>query len=797
MHCFRSISLVVLLAMIAPPATAQPEEAVIQGFIWVDENLDGIRELDEPLLGGQEVGITRAPRVLFGARSDSDGKFTIRIPTGYEYTVQVRWGEVVEYRDGGPIEWSHFGCVQFRLEPRQNGDVYRLDIRVRPTRGERPYRVPIAEPTAWPLVEGHFFVALPSGTPLSCDLGFSVTNDDGIPFWDTLLAQGLDAVGRPVSRRFAWEGHLRQAFEQIVMDWNPETQTVNMLPWEEAGMARGSVREGPFIPEPTPHFIGLPSLDAQSPTSVGGAPLATVTVTPAPSAQPDAVIQGYVWVDENLDGIRQAEEPLLPEQGVGVFRDLRAARTSQTNAQGWYSIRIPAGATFWAFHANWGPIDNPVSPLIPPTFMYQGCTVIQSVSAGTTYTLDIRLRAGYDPVVGAPYPVLTPIPEPDRWPVDGGQFFTALPLRLQSPVCDAGFAVTNADGIPFWDTLLARGLDEIGRPVTSRLDEDGHVRQAFEYMVLEWDPDSLTVRVLGWEESGMTRGSTLEEPFAPGPSPHFLGLPSVGGAADVPMADVGPSTKVLTAPSATQPQAGLALVQGYIWVDEDLNAVYDAGEPLAERAVIRRNGQLYSLARTNAEGKFEVRVPVGAYYTFELRWGEALEYDRDGNPLAFSQLSHWGCTSLFVVPGQREYILDLRVREIYWRTRGTTAPLPSPAEWLIDDGMYFTLSNPARGEVGNGCDLGFAVKDAEGILFWDTLRTTGVDVIGRPVTDRFLWNGHIRQGFEHAVLEWDAETRQVLTLTWTDAGMERGRPFEDRLFWPGPAPHYAGLPPLD
>jgi hypothetical protein len=48
-----------------------------------------------------------------------------------------------------------------------------------------------------------------------------------------------------------------------------------VLPWQEAGMRRGSTREEPFIPGPSPHFLGLPSLEAVAGTiSLTGTPIA-------------------------------------------------------------------------------------------------------------------------------------------------------------------------------------------------------------------------------------------------------------------------------------------------------------------------------------------------------------------------------------------------------------------------------------------------------------------------------------------------------------------------------------------
>jgi hypothetical protein len=100
----------------------------------------------------------------------------------------------------------------------------------------------------------------------------------------------------------------------------------------------------------------------------------------------------------------------------------------------------------------------------------------------TANTLKLALQAGnYVLKLGAPR---------DRgadYAVAGGHFFSQTNGRTDSP---SGFAVTDADGIPFWTAFQTLGgADVLGYPVTRRFELDGFVVQGFQKSVLQWRPD--------------------------------------------------------------------------------------------------------------------------------------------------------------------------------------------------------------------------------------------------------------------------------------------------------------------
>ncbi|MDO8692078.1 MAG: hypothetical protein Q7R39_19070 [Dehalococcoidia bacterium] len=53
-------------------------------------------------------------------------------------------------------------------------------------------------------------------------MGFAVTNDGGVPLWDTWQLYGLDNVGYPLSSRFVWGGYLTQVFQKAVFQSRPD-----------------------------------------------------------------------------------------------------------------------------------------------------------------------------------------------------------------------------------------------------------------------------------------------------------------------------------------------------------------------------------------------------------------------------------------------------------------------------------------------------------------------------------------------------------------------------------------------
>ena len=70
--------------------------------------------------------------------------------------------------------------------------------------------------------------------------------------------------------------------------------------------------------------------------------------------------------------------------------------------------------------------------------------------------------------------------------LDDGCLFTITGGDTDDP--NDGFAVTNADGVPLWDFVRERDLQAIGYPISQRWVNGPFTLQAFQKVILQWDP---------------------------------------------------------------------------------------------------------------------------------------------------------------------------------------------------------------------------------------------------------------------------------------------------------------------
>src|SRR5258708_5974386 len=76
---------------------------------------------------------------------------------------------------------------------------------------------------------GHFFSQTNQTTIGVKAGGYSLSDQNGVPFWSYFNESGGQSVlGYPVSRRFLWDGYVCQATQRAIMQWNPPTQPVQL-----------------------------------------------------------------------------------------------------------------------------------------------------------------------------------------------------------------------------------------------------------------------------------------------------------------------------------------------------------------------------------------------------------------------------------------------------------------------------------------------------------------------------------------------------------------------------------------
>ena len=99
--------------------------------------------------------------------------------------------------------------------------------------------------------------------------------------------------------------------------------------------------------------------------------------------------------------------------------------------------------------------------------------------------------------------------------VEGGRLFTQA---AETDVPDAGFAVTDADGIPFWTEFQRLGgVQALGYPLSRRFFWDGFTVQVFQKVVLQWRPELSTFMFVNVFDRLSLAGydDTLEELLVP------------------------------------------------------------------------------------------------------------------------------------------------------------------------------------------------------------------------------------------------------------------------------------------
>ena len=196
-------------------------------------------------------------------------------------------------------------------------------------------------------------------------------------------------------------------------------------------------------------------------------------------------ISGTVWIDENRDRIRQPSEPVLTGVEVHTGRSLMGLGGREvglaytTNERGEYAFRsyyrISSGKPLHFLYLNVRynkPGAEPVYTGWHHPYTHSACRLLYILARETDRTVDIG-------VIG-----VRGEPPPKNWSITDGHFFTETSTRS----CVTGFAVTNTDGIPFWDTWQRLGLENVGYPISHRYIWRGFVTQAFQKAVFQWQP---------------------------------------------------------------------------------------------------------------------------------------------------------------------------------------------------------------------------------------------------------------------------------------------------------------------
>ena len=102
-------------------------------------------------------------------------------------------------------------------------------------------------------------------------------------------------------------------------------------------------------------------------------------------------------------------------------------------------------------------------------------------------------------------------------PLDGGCLFTITGGDTDDP--DDGFAVTNADDVPLWDFVAERDLQAIGYPISQRWVNGPFTLQAFQKVILQWEPGQQRMNYYNTLDVLANRYPEVELPNVP---PHLV-----------------------------------------------------------------------------------------------------------------------------------------------------------------------------------------------------------------------------------------------------------------------------------
>ena len=101
------------------------------------------------------------------------------------------------------------------------------------------------------LDDGCLFTITGSDTP-DPDDGYSVTNAHGAPFFDFVRALDLQSIGYPISQRWASEAFTLQAFQKVILQWDPGEGRMSYYNTLDALANRYPEVELPYVP---PHQV--------------------------------------------------------------------------------------------------------------------------------------------------------------------------------------------------------------------------------------------------------------------------------------------------------------------------------------------------------------------------------------------------------------------------------------------------------------------------------------------------------------------------------------------------------------
>ncbi|MBI2305248.1 MAG: hypothetical protein HYU86_10965 [Chloroflexi bacterium] len=212
------------LTVASPSLSAAQDTLIVSGFVWYDDNLNGIPDGGEELaaatvkvFSGTYGSQGRQPHVVTTTSSGTDGRYTVAFSRPSETPIFL---EARAIRPGFPTrsELDYNYIVTTRALDFSRTATLSVNLGLRPGFPFYP------RPLDYPIPNGHFFTQMvyPQRGP-----GYSITDDAVAPFWSEFQHLGeVPLLGYPASRRFLWGGFVSQVMQRQVFQWRPEAGQV-------------------------------------------------------------------------------------------------------------------------------------------------------------------------------------------------------------------------------------------------------------------------------------------------------------------------------------------------------------------------------------------------------------------------------------------------------------------------------------------------------------------------------------------------------------------------------------------
>jgi|GEM_PF-2842214 len=109
------------------------------------------------------------------------------------------------------------------------------------------------------------------------------------------------------------------------------------------------------------------------------------------------------------------------------------------------------------------------------------------------------------------------------------------------------------------------------------------------------------------------------------------------------------------------------------------------------------------------------------------------------------------------------------------------ASADSGADFAVPSGHFYSQTNGTSHGLSGG---GFVISDSSGVPFWTFFQQVGgVETLGYPISQRFVWDGYVCQATQRGIMQWNAATKVVqlvnvfdyLSLTGKDPWLASAR----------------------